>query len=292
MRYLGEPVALVAAETEEAARGGRPAVAVEYETFPGVFDPEAAWRPGRRSSCPTRATSSRAGRSARATSRPASATPRSSWRASTARSSSTTASSSPRPAWRGSTRTASSPSGWRPRSSSTSATWPRCCGVPHTRVRVIAHLHRRRLRRQGGRHGRGVPRPAGLEDHAAGAMVWTRAGVDPRRRTKRHPFLHALPHGGAPATGRDRRVSVELISDAGRLRVPVAPDLLYAMVHAAGPYRIPHVKVDGVSVLHEQPADLAPSAGFGAAQPAFAYESQMDARGPRARAGPPRASAR
>ena len=47
------------------------------------------------------------------------------------------------------------------------------------------------------------------------------------------------------------------------------------MVHAAGPYRIPHVKVDGVSVLTNNPQTSA-FRGFGSAQPAFAYESQMD----------------
>jgi CO/xanthine dehydrogenase Mo-binding subunit len=47
------------------------------------------------------------------------------------------------------------------------------------------------------------------------------------------------------------------------------------MVHAAGPYRIPHVRVDGVSVLTNNPPTSA-FRGFGSAQPAFAYESQMD----------------
>jgi hypothetical protein len=47
------------------------------------------------------------------------------------------------------------------------------------------------------------------------------------------------------------------------------------MVNAAGPYRIPHVKVDGYSVLTNQIYASA-NRGFGAPQPCFAYESQMD----------------
>jgi len=45
VRYLGEAIALVAAETEEAAEEAARLVHVEYEDLPGVFDPEAALRP-------------------------------------------------------------------------------------------------------------------------------------------------------------------------------------------------------------------------------------------------------
>lgn len=45
VRYLGEPVALVAAETEAAADEALARVAVDYEPLPGVFDPFEALRP-------------------------------------------------------------------------------------------------------------------------------------------------------------------------------------------------------------------------------------------------------
>src|SRR5437667_22623 len=45
VRYLGEAIALVAAETEEAAEEAARLVHVEYQDVPGVFDPEAAMRP-------------------------------------------------------------------------------------------------------------------------------------------------------------------------------------------------------------------------------------------------------
>src|SRR5262249_12794162 len=46
VRFLGEPIALVAAETEEAAEEAVRRVTVEYPELPGGFDPEAAMQPG------------------------------------------------------------------------------------------------------------------------------------------------------------------------------------------------------------------------------------------------------
>ena len=45
VRYHGEPVALVVAESEEAAEAGCEALAVTYEQQPGVFSPQAALQP-------------------------------------------------------------------------------------------------------------------------------------------------------------------------------------------------------------------------------------------------------
>ena len=46
VRYIGDIVAVVAAETEEAAQEGIRKINVEYEPLPAVFDPEAALAPG------------------------------------------------------------------------------------------------------------------------------------------------------------------------------------------------------------------------------------------------------
>jgi CO/xanthine dehydrogenase Mo-binding subunit len=46
VRYIGEPVALVAAETRRAARAAADAVRVDYEPLPFVTDPLAALEPG------------------------------------------------------------------------------------------------------------------------------------------------------------------------------------------------------------------------------------------------------
>lgn len=45
VRHMGEPVALIVAESKIAARRGMKAVAVEYEPLPAVFDPTAALEP-------------------------------------------------------------------------------------------------------------------------------------------------------------------------------------------------------------------------------------------------------
>ncbi|MBI3359911.1 MAG: molybdopterin-dependent oxidoreductase, partial [Chloroflexi bacterium] len=45
-RYIGDPVALVAAETLELAEEAARLVRVEYEPLPAVFDPEDALKPG------------------------------------------------------------------------------------------------------------------------------------------------------------------------------------------------------------------------------------------------------
>ena len=45
VRYLGEPVAAVAADTPDAARAAAALVKVEYEELPAVFDPEEAMLP-------------------------------------------------------------------------------------------------------------------------------------------------------------------------------------------------------------------------------------------------------
>jgi carbon-monoxide dehydrogenase large subunit len=47
VRHVGEPVAVVAAETPEAAADGAEAVVVDYEPLPAVIDAEAALEPGR-----------------------------------------------------------------------------------------------------------------------------------------------------------------------------------------------------------------------------------------------------
>ena len=146
-------------------------------------------------------------------------------------------------------------------------------GLPHSRVRIIAPYI-------GGGFG-------GKEDVTVevflGLLVWKT--TRPVRLcysreesilspTKRHPFIMRYKHG-ARRDGTLVALEVELISDAGAYAYLSPLTLLYGMVHAAGPYRIPHVKVDGVSVLTNNPPTSA-FRGFGSAQPAFAYESQMD----------------
>ena len=272
VRFLGEPVALVAAETEDAAEEAARRVAVEYEDLPGVFDPEAAMRPEAPKLEPTGNVISR-------------------WKI----------------------RQGDVDAGFREADVVVERTYrtpfidhafiepeagvawldengvitirvatqviehfrdvANVLGLPHSRVRVIAPYI-------GGGFG-------GKEDVTVevflGLLVWKTTRpvrlcysreesiISP---TKRHPFIMRYKHG-ARRDGTLVAVEVELISDAGAYAYLSPLTLLYGMVHAAGPYRIPHVKVDGVSVLTNNPPTSA-FRGFGSAQPAFAYESQMD----------------
>ena len=92
--------------------------------------------------------------------------------------------------------------------------------------------------------------------------------------SKRHPYVMEYKTG-VRRDGVLTALQARLVSDAGAY-VYLSPwVLLYSMVNAAGPYRIPHVKVDGYTVLTNQIYSSA-NRGFGAPQPCFAYESQMD----------------
>ncbi len=273
VRYLGEAIALVAAETEEAAEEAARRVAVEYEDVPGVFDPVAALAPDAPRLEPSGNVISR-------------------WKI----------------------RKGDVEAGFREADVVVEQTYrtgfidhafiepeagvgwldengvitlrvatqviehfrdvANVLGLPHSRVRIIAPYI-------GGGFG-------GKEDVTVevflGLLVWkTRRPVrlcysreeSILSPTKRHPFVMKYRHG-ARRDGTLVALEVELISDAGGYAYLSPLTLLYAMVHAAGPYRIPHVRIDGVSVLTNNPPTSA-FRGFGSAQPAFAYESQMDA---------------
>ncbi len=92
--------------------------------------------------------------------------------------------------------------------------------------------------------------------------------------SKRHPYVMEY-QTGAKHDGRLVALKAKLVSDAGAY-VYLSPwVLLYSMVDAAGPYRIPHVRIDGYTVLTNNTFTSA-NRGFGAPQVCFAYESQMD----------------
>ena len=272
VRFLGEPVALVAAETEEAAEEGARRVTVEYADLPGVFDPEAAMRPDAPRLEPTGNVISRwkiRKGDVEAGFREADVVVERSYRT---------------PFIDHAFIEPEAGVAWLDENGVITirvATQviehfrdvANVLGLPHSRVRIIAPYI-------GGGFG-------GKEDVTVevflGLLVWKTTRpirlcysreesiISP---TKRHPFIMRYKHG-ARRDGTLVAVEVELISDAGAYAYLSPLTLLYGMVHAAGPYRIPHVKVDGVSVLTNNPPTSA-FRGFGSAQPAFAYESQMD----------------
>jgi CO/xanthine dehydrogenase Mo-binding subunit len=146
-------------------------------------------------------------------------------------------------------------------------------GLPESRVRVIGTLI-------GGGFG-------GKEDITVevflGLLAWkTRRPVKLAytrdemgfARHKRPPTILHYKHG-ARKDGRLVAMEAELVSDAGAYVYLTPWILIYSTVHCTGPYEIPNVKVDANSVLTN---NIMTSAfrGFGGMEVAFAYESQMD----------------
>src|SRR5437899_2923107 len=85
-----------------------------------------------------------------------------------------------------------------------------------------------------------------------------------------------LRSGGATRDGRLTALEAELISDSGAYAALSPWVLLYSLVTATGPYRIPHVKVEATTVYTNNPVASAYRC-FGSIQTCLAYEGQMDA---------------
>jgi len=146
-------------------------------------------------------------------------------------------------------------------------------GVPHNRVRVIAPM-------VGG--GFGGKEDITVETFLA-LLVWkTKKPVSLTYTREESILAHSKRHSyvmkyktGATKDGKLVALEAELISDAGGY-VYLSPwVLLYSTVNAAGPYDITHVRVDTHTVLTNNTFTSA-NRGFGAPQPCFAYESQLD----------------
>jgi CO/xanthine dehydrogenase Mo-binding subunit len=92
--------------------------------------------------------------------------------------------------------------------------------------------------------------------------------------SKRHPGLIRY-RSGATRDGTLTAVEVEFYYNAGAYQTLSSAVVWRGLVHAAGPYRIPHVKVDGYSVATNT-VPCGAFRGFGSPQVIFAHESQMD----------------
>src|SRR5207247_10434976 len=104
-------------------------------------------------------------------------------------------------------------------------------------------------------------------------LVWTRH-ESLLARPKRHPFTMRY-RSGATRDGRVIAHDIELLSDSGAYAYLSALVLMYASVCAAGPYRVPNVRVRARAVYTNNPPTSA-FRGFGGMQVAFGYESQLD----------------
>ena len=95
-----------------------------------------------------------------------------------------------------------------------------------------------------------------------------------QRTGKRHPF-YMRHRTGATRDGRLVAAEVELISDAGAYASTSIPVLNNAATFAVGPYKVPNARIDAYTVYTNNAVTMA-MRGFGATQPPMGYESQMD----------------
>jgi CO/xanthine dehydrogenase Mo-binding subunit len=92
--------------------------------------------------------------------------------------------------------------------------------------------------------------------------------------SKRHPFI--ITHRtGVKQNGRITASEIEMVADAGAYPYLSPYVSLYATVTSCGPYRVDNLKVSTKAVATNNPFTSA-FRGFGGAQAAVAYEQQMD----------------
>ena len=149
----------------------------------------------------------------------------------------------------------------------------RILGIPDSRVRVIAPY-------VGG--GFGGKEDMTVEPYLALAVWRTRRPVRMQwtrqesllARPKRHRMLlhyRTAAHSDGTITGQE----VDITADSGAYAYLSALVLLYSSVHACGPYRVDNVRLRARCAYTNNPPTSA-FRGFGGMQVVFGYESQMD----------------
>jgi CO/xanthine dehydrogenase Mo-binding subunit len=145
--------------------------------------------------------------------------------------------------------------------------------LPHARVRVVAAY-------MGG--GFGGKEDMTVEPYLAllawqtkrpVRMVWTRQ-ESLHARQKRHPFTMRY-RTGATRDGRIKAQEISILGNAGAYPLLSTRVLFAGAVNSTGPYRFEAARVDSVAVF----TNTVPTSafrGFGAMQVVFAYEQQMD----------------
>ena len=151
----------------------------------------------------------------------------------------------------------------------------RVLGLPLSKVRVVQSA-------TGGAFGGKEDVPSQIGSLAA-LLAWrTRRPVklvldrkeDVLTTSKRHP---AVVHyrTGARADGTLTAIQVDFVYNAGAYQTLSSAVLWRGLVTAAGPYRVPNVKIDGRSVATNT-VPCGAFRGFGSPQVIFPHESQMD----------------
>ncbi len=93
------------------------------------------------------------------------------------------------------------------------------------------------------------------------------------RTGKRHPYYMRY-RTGATQDGKLTAMEIELISDAGAYASTSTVVMANATSFAAGPYVVPNAKIDSCTVYTNNAVGMA-MRGFGSTQPPVAYELQM-----------------
>ena len=272
VRYVGEPIALVAAETLALAEQALALIDIEYEELPGVFDPEEALKPG-----------------APILFEPDNAVAR--WKirkgdleAGMAEADAIVESTFKMPFLE---HCYLEPDG--------GVAWVDEQGVINIRVctQVVEHFRsiaravdvpQNRIRIRGTMVGGGfgskeditVEIFLALLARATGRpvkLVYTREEVF-TSTAKRHPFT--ITHRtGVKKNGRITAAQITMVADSGAYPYLSPYVLLYATGMAVGPYKIDNIHVDSVAAATNQTFTSA-FRGFGGPQAAVAYEQQMD----------------
>jgi CO/xanthine dehydrogenase Mo-binding subunit len=272
VRHQGEPVALVAAETPEAAQEALEAIDVDYEPQPGVFDPEEALRPGapavHEGGNLLARWQVRCGNVERALAQ-AHVVIEDTYRCQFVDHAYLEPEAGV--AWidadgvlviRVSTQVIEH-----------FRAVAEVLDLPHNKVRVIGTYVGGGF---GGKEDVTVEVFLGLlawHTRRPVRMVWSRQ-ESLLARPKRHPFVLRY-RTGAMRDGTLVAQAVDLLADSGAYAYLSALVLMYAAVAAAGPYRVPNVAVDALVVYTNNPPTSA-MRGFGAMQMVLGYESQMD----------------
>jgi CO/xanthine dehydrogenase Mo-binding subunit len=147
-------------------------------------------------------------------------------------------------------------------------------GIPEARVRVIAPY-------VGG--GFGGKEDMTVEPYLALSVWHTRRPVRMQwtrqesllARPKRHP-MRLRYRTAAASDGTVLAQDIDITADAGAYAYLSALVLLYSSVHACGPYRVPNVRLRARAAYTNNPPTSA-FRGFGGMQVVFGYEAQMDA---------------
>jgi CO/xanthine dehydrogenase Mo-binding subunit len=271
VRYFGEPVALVAAATQQIADEAAELVSVEYEDLPGVFDVESALADGAprvHEAGNTLVT----------------------WQINHGEAAAALAEAEV--VVEGEYRTQhvehaylepEAGVGWIENGVVTlrvstqviehAATIARILRLPSSKVRVIAAYMGGGF---GGKEDMTVePYLALLVWHTGQPvrMIWDRQ-ESLAASTKRHPFIMRYKTG-ASADGTITGQQVEILGDAGAYPY-LSPRVLFAgAALACGPYRVPHASIVSKAVFtNNVPASA--FRGFGAMQVVFGYEAQLD----------------